>query len=116
MPISTIATSVSSSSLHRVSGSPISLFWLPSATTVGTCGAQRAPRMSFVDVFAVEPVTATTFARERSRTARPSEASAPKASSGTSAAAAPAASASSTNATPPPTATKRSPDRRGGSR
>ena len=32
----------------------------------GGRGRQRAPRMSFVDVFAVEPVTATTFAAERS--------------------------------------------------
>ena len=55
MPISTIAISVSSSSRQSVSGSPISLFWLPSATTVRACGEQSAPRMSFVDVFAVEP-------------------------------------------------------------
>ncbi len=42
MPISTMATSVSSSSRQSVSGSPISLFWLPSATTVFACG--RAER------------------------------------------------------------------------
>ena len=48
-----------------------------------------AARMSFVDVFPVEPVIATTVASLRSRTARPRAASAVKASSGTSAAAAP---------------------------
>ena len=74
MPISTMATSVSSSRRQSVSGSPISLFWLPSATTVRACGAQRAPRMSFVDVLAVEPVTATTRAVERARTAWPERA------------------------------------------
>ena len=109
IPISTTAISVSSSRRQRVSGSPISLFWLPSATTVRACGEQSAPRMSFVDVFPVEPVTATTLAAERSRTALPSAPRAPTASSATSAAAAPAASASSTKATPPRTATKRSP-------
>ena len=34
----------------------------PSATTARACGPTRAPRMSFVDVFAVDPVIATTRA------------------------------------------------------
>ncbi len=67
--------------------------------------------MSFVDVLPVEPVTATTRACERSRTARPSAAIAACSFSGTSAAAAPFASASSTKSTPPRTATNRSPGR-----
>ena len=109
MPISTTATSVSGSSLQRVSGSPTSLFWLPSAATVRACGRQSPARMSLVEVFAVEPVTATTFALLRERTSRAIPARAVKASSGRSAAAAPASRASSAKSTPRPTATKRSP-------
>ena len=50
IPISVTSTSVSGSSRHTVSGRPISLFRLRSAQIVGTCGAQSAPRMSFVVV------------------------------------------------------------------
>ena len=49
-----------------VSGSPISLLRLRAAKTVGTCGAQSAPRMSFVVVFPAEPTTATTSAHRSS--------------------------------------------------
>ena len=95
MPISTTSTAVSGSSRSTVSGSPISLFWLCSANTVGTTAAQSAPRMSFVVVLPVEPTTATTRASERERTRDASVASAACWSSGTSVTA-PRARASST--------------------
>ena len=109
IPISVTTTSVSGSIRHSVSGSPISLLKPASAATSRTCGRRSAARMSFVEVFPTEPVIATTRAALRSRTARPSAASASNASSGTSVAAAPCARASSRYASPPPTATKRSP-------
>ncbi len=93
MPISQTTTSVSGSIRVSVSGSPISLLCPPSAATVRACGRHIAARMSFVEVFPVEPVIATTRAELRSRTAPPSAASAANSSSGTSAAAAPRANA-----------------------
>ena len=105
---STMPISVSVSSLHSVSGTPSSLLKLASAATVRARGAQIAARMSFVDVLPVEPVIATTRAVLRSRTARPSAASAENASSGTSVAAAPPAKAARAYASPGPTATNRS--------
>ena len=83
---------------------------MPSFAIVRACGAQIANRMSFVDVFPVEPgdrddARARALAHGRPR----SPASAACASSGTSAAAAPRASACSTKSAPPPTATNRSP-------
>ena len=108
MPISVTRISVSGSSRQTVSGRPISLFWLASAQIVGTAALQSAPRMSFVDVFPVEPTTATTRASLLERTREASAASAASWSSGTSVAA-PRAAASSTYATPVLSATKRSP-------
>src|SRR5438445_340842 len=102
-------TSVSSSRRQRVSGTPISLLKLDSAATVRAERALNAARMSFVDVFPIEPVMPTTRAELRSRTARPIRARAANASCGTSVAAAPRVRASSTNSEPLPTATKRSP-------
>ena len=82
MPISAISTSVSGSSRVKVSGRPISLLWPSSAAIVRATGRQSAARMSFVDVFPLEPVIATTRASLRSRTARPSAAIAANSSSG----------------------------------
>ena len=95
MPISVTSTRVSGSSRQTVSGRPISLLRLLSAQIVGTCGAQSAPRMSFVVVFPAEPTTATTCASLFERTSEASAASAASWSSGTSVAA-PRARASST--------------------
>ena len=75
---------MSFSSRQTVSGNPISLFWLASAQTVGVTAAQSAPRTSFVDVFPVEPTTATTRASLFARTREASAASAAFWSSGTS--------------------------------
>ena len=95
MPISTTAISVSSlEPAEREREADLVVLAPLRDDRRARADAQSAPRMSFVEVFAVEPVTATTFALERSRTARPSAPRAPKASSGTSAAAAPASSAS----------------------
>ena len=76
MPISVTSTRVSGSRRQTVSGRPISLFWLASAQIVGVCALQSAPRMSFVEVFPVEPTTATTRASLRERTREASAASA----------------------------------------
>ena len=70
MPISATTISVSGSRRKSVSGRPISLFRLRSDQIVGACGAQRAPRMSFVDVLPADPTTATTRASLFERTAR----------------------------------------------
>ena len=59
---------MSGSSRQTVSGRPISLLRLLSAQIVGACGAQSAPRMSFVVVFPTEPTTATTRASLFERT------------------------------------------------
>ena len=71
MPISAINTSVSGSRRVSVSGSPISLLCPSSAATVRATGRQSAARMSFVEVFPLEPVIATTRASLRSRTGAP---------------------------------------------
>ena len=109
MPISAITISVSGSIRARVSGRPISLLCPPSAATTFACGAQSAARMSFVDVFPVEPVIPTTIALLREQTAAPIAASAPNSSAGWSTAAAPRANACLAKSPPPPTATNRSP-------
>ena len=93
MPISQTTSSVSGSMRVSVSGKPISLLWPPSAATVFACGRHIAARMSFVEVFPVEPVIATTRAELRPRISPPSAPSAANASSGASAAAAPRANA-----------------------
>ena len=67
--ISTMQISVSGSTRQTVSGTPISALKLRSAATVRACAAQIAARMSFVDVFPIEPVIATKRAPLRSRTA-----------------------------------------------
>ena len=108
MPISVTRIFVSGSSRHTVSGRPISLLRLLSAQIVGACGAQSAPRMSFVEVFPAEPTTATTRAALFERTREASAASAASWSSGTSVAA-PRARAAATCSTPVLSATKRSP-------
>ena len=87
MPISVTRIRVSGSSRQTVSGSPISLFRLFSAQIVGACGAHRAPRMSLVDVFPVDPTTATMRAALFERTRFASAASAASWSRGTSVAA-----------------------------
>ena len=84
MPISVTSTAVSGSSLQTVRGRPISLFWLASAQIVGVAALQSAPRMSFVEVFPVDPTTATTRASLFERTSDASAASAASWSSGTS--------------------------------
>ena len=53
-------TSVSASSRQSVRGTPISLLKLASAATVRVEREQSAKRMSFVEVFPIEPVTPTT--------------------------------------------------------
>ena len=95
MPISVTSTAVSGSSRQTVSGRPISLFWLSAAQIVGVAALQSAPRMSLVDVFPVEPTTATTRASLFERTSEASAASAASWSRGTSVAA-PFAAASPT--------------------
>ena len=110
IPISVTRICVSGSSRHTVSGRPISLFRLFSAQIVRACGAQSAPRMSFVVVLPAEPTTATTCASLFERTSEASAANAASWSSGTSVAA-PRARASATNATPAFSATNRSPAR-----
>ena len=70
------------SSRNSVSGRPRRLLWLRWVASVGTCGAQSAASMSFVDVLPFDPAMPITFPPQARRTWR---AIAPSAVSGSSA-------------------------------
>ena len=65
MPISRTTASCSGPSRRSVSGSPISLFWLPSVLSVRPPAARTAATASFVEVLAMLPVTPTTSGSNR---------------------------------------------------
>ncbi len=67
IPISRTAASCSGPSRMRVSGSPISLFMLPSVRSVRRAAPRTAAAASFVEVLAMLPVTPTTSGVNRRR-------------------------------------------------
>ena len=67
MPISSTAASCSGPNRRTVSGSPISLFWLPSLLSVRRAVPRTAAIASLVDVLAMLPVTPTTTGSKRRR-------------------------------------------------
>ena len=58
------------SSRNSVSGRPRRLLWLRWVASVGTCGAQSAASMSFVDVLPFDPAMPITFPPHARRTCR----------------------------------------------
>ena len=69
IPISRTAARCSGPRRRSVSGSPISLFWLPSLLSVGIAAARTAAVASLVDVLATLPVMPTTSGAKRARQA-----------------------------------------------
>ena len=82
VPSSQMQSSCSGSSRKSVNGRPRRLLWLRWVASVGTCGAQSAASMSFVDVLPFDPAMPITFPPHARRTWR---AIAPRAVSGSSA-------------------------------